>query len=243
MICATTANFPGFDVLSALRYLQQGAIEPFWGRLSMAHVQLCPQNPGRLTPEFCEKLMDTYPHTQFRLHANARVLEKHVLWDLSMLNSETAHYFKQLADISRVLKAPAYSLHAGYRENCNLQEMLDRYWQLQEWFGDIPVAIEGLYPSRHRPQLMDSIDEYRFVFESGAKMAIDLSHLQIIASSDSEFDWKEVKSWLSSSQCLEIHVSENDGTGDQHRAIKASPRWMEALETKTAICFSEGRLK
>lgn len=246
-VCATTANLPGFDIFSALKSIHLGLCEPFWGVLSVDHVQICPQNPGILTDVVCQHLMALYPQTRFRLHANARVLERHVLWDLSSVSASTEHYFKQLAHVSSILNAPGYSLHAGYRENCSLEGMLERYVQVQEWFGDIPVAIEGLYPSKVRPQLMESWKEYKIVFDSGANIAIDFSHLQIVAKKEGHWDRELVEAMVTSSRCLEIHVSENNGQGDQHRPMLGVPDWIHLFSKSSAessaVCFSEGRIK
>lgn len=240
-IHAATACFPGFSPDWAVGKILAGVFEPGLGAISASHIQLCPQTPGQLTEKNCCNLMEKFPETQFRLHANARVLPDHYLFDVSTFNSDTVFYYKALAARSHCIKAPAYSLHSGYQEHCSLNEMLDKARRIQELFGEIPVAIEGLYPNSHRPQLVDSWTSYEALLDSGLNMAIDMSHLQIVAHKEG---WQEdlVRAMLASPQCLEVHVSDNDGRRDQHKLLKQTPSWFEWLEDahSNAVFFSEG---
>ena len=229
-------------MISALEKLSDGAFESFWGRLSMSEVQICPQNSGRITESLCDSIVSLYPDTTFRLHANARVDVQHRLWDASCFSEDSLHYFKQLAFISHYLKSPAYSLHAGYKENASLDQVLEYRKSIQDIFGDIPVALEGLYPSKNRPQLMDTWKDYEKVFNSGAFIAIDFSHLQIVAKSEGSWEKDLVLEMVTSKQCLEVHVSDNNGFQDNHFQVRSCPSWMDILSKSSAVCFSEGRL-
>lgn len=240
-IHATTACLPGFSPPTAIKMICDGLFEPGLGLLNSSHIQICPQNPGHLNEKNCENLKETFPRSQLRLHANARVFPTHQLLDASCFSKETQPYFQALSDRSHRLQAPGYSLHAGYQENASLKECFDSVSHIQDLFGDIPVALEGLYPSKHRPQLMDSWADYEALLNSGLWMAIDMSHLQIVAQSQG---WQRdlVQALIRSPQCLEIHVSDNDGRRDNHLVIDTPPTWLGWLNEvgDNVVVFSEG---
>ena len=243
VIHASTAMFPGFTVRAALDEIVAGVVEPLYGRASTAHVQLCPQNLGQLDERTCEALAADYPDTQMRLHANARVEARHRLLDASTFGAETHAYYAALADRSRRLKAPAYSLHAGFVDNCDLGTMIDNVRRLQDLFGPgCVVAVEGLYPNAHRPQLMDTWQAYEQVMRAGLPVAIDLSHLNIVARRQRTRDTGLVRELLSGPQTVEIHVSANDGGRDAHDVLTDAPWWWSCLQAAgpNAVVFSEG---
>ena len=184
VIHAATAMFPAVAVQEAVRRIVAGVSEPLYGAASTKHIQLCPQSFGELSPTACEQLVESYPDTSFRCHANARVLPRHLMLDASTFSDETEHYYRALADRSHRLGASAYSLHAGYAANATLGQMLDNVARIQALFGDCAVAIEGLYPDRQRPQLMSTWAEYEQVLRAGVPLAVDLSHLQIVAKAE-----------------------------------------------------------
>lgn len=242
-IHASTAMFPGFSFAGAMERLAAGVSEPLFGEASLAHCQLCPQNPGHIDEAACELLVGKYPSTRFRLHANARVQRAHRLLDASTVSAATWDYYADLADRSRRLGARAYSLHAGFADNCDLSTMLDNVRRLQDLFGpDCIVAVEGLYPNAHRPQLMDTWDAYEAVMRAGVPMAIDLSHLNIVARKQRSRDEGLARDLVASASTIEIHLSANDGRSDQHSVLDASPWWWGLLKdaNPAAVLFSEG---
>ena len=194
-----------------------------------------------MSEENVEILKSTFSDIRLRLHANARVFPQHQLWDASSFSQETKLYFETLAKRSKQLNAPAYSLHAGFRTNATLHQMFDNVRAIQDLFQDIPVALEGLYPNKKMPQLVDSWKEYEALLESDLYMAIDMSHLNIVAKKEGWCD-DLVKALLSSSKCLEVHVSVNDGRADQHQVAQIAPTWLPYLEVahENAMFFSEG---
>ncbi|PLZ02397.1 hypothetical protein CY652_11760 [Burkholderia sp. WAC0059] len=215
-------------------------MEPLFGALSMDHVQLVPQTFGPLDEERVDALRCAFPSTQFRLHANVRVLQRHRIADLSTFDVDL-DWFKQAARISRRLDAPAYSAHAGCRHHATLDQVLDNARRCTDLFC-CPVAVEGLYPDRHGKQLVSTWNEYRVVFESGVPYAIDLSHLNIVAHREGREDGL-VADMLACDRCLEIHVSGNDGTGDWHQVCSEPPWWYPLLlagRNPGAVIFSEG---
>lgn len=239
---AATACFPGLSVHDAIAAIQAGASEPLIGTLSSEHVQLCPQSGGHLDERTCEDLRHAHPQTRFRLHANARVLSRHVRYDASNFNADTRFYYEALADRSRRLGATAYSIHAGYRRNCDLPTMLDNMRRIQDIFGDIQVAVEGLYPHERLPQLMDGWDEYLTVLKSGIPLAIDLSHLKIVERAQASVDTQLLIELLRSPTTLEVHLSDNDGSSDRHDVLAKEPFWWAYRHhvCPSAVIFSEG---
>ena len=245
--CATTACFPGFSVRAALARIADGISEPLLGELGSAFVQLCPQNMGRITEQEAEALRADFAGMRLRTHANARVDPAgHRLLDLSTVTEHTLPYYRLLGDRNRRLGAACTSLHAGYREHCEtLQQMLDHRQRLQdEVFGEIVLAVEGLYPNRRRPQVLDSWAEYEALLRSGAPFALDLSHLQIVAAAERCEHHDLVRELIGSRSCMEIHLSDNDSRSDAHLTLSVAPWWWEDLVTTPVqpgcVIFSEG---
>lgn len=233
--------FPGAKYEDAVRAIYAGAGEPIYGQASHAEIQVCPQNLGELTPDACEALAAKFPETRFRLHANARVLDRHHILDASTFSDETRPYYEALADRSRRLGAKAYTLHAGYAANCDLATMIDNMRRVQDIFGDIAVGVEGLYPSASCPQLMDTWAAYEQVLRSSLNLAVDLSHLKIVAHKQGNKDFGLVEELVSTSQTIEIHVSDNNGSQDRHERIEVEPWWWPMLYKAgpNAVVFSE----
>ena len=239
--CISFASYPGLrhDVAAAMA-LVNPPTEPIFGTLSTEHVQLVPQSFGQLTEERATALREAWPKTQFRLHANVRCLKKHLFADLSNFG-ENAEYFTEAARISKVLGAPAYTAHSGYRAQADMATMLDNARRCADLFG-CPVGIEGQYPNKEANLLVNSWAEYRQVFDSGLPYALDLSHLNILAHKTKRQEMQLVKEMLASDQLLECHVSANNGTGDWHQVCDDKPWWYELLPhiNPNAVTFSEG---
>ncbi len=245
-INAVSACWSAYTYEEALQKIHQGTYEPLLGALSHEHVQLCPQHKNIITPELIDSLKTLYPETQFRLHADVRILGKiGYTIDLMDYSEKTAWYFEKLGEYSRQLNAPCYSLHVGERKHFTLQDMIDKAHKVQEYF-DCPIALEGHYPLRKK-YLIDSWDEYTALYHSGLSYALDLSHLHIVATHEKGWDVALVETMLQSPQCLEVHISFNDGKRDSHQLALAEEQalwtmWQAWLAQKheNAIVFSEG---
>jgi hypothetical protein len=83
------------------------------------------------------------------------------------------------------------------------------------------------------------------LLESGAHYALDLSHLHIVATASGYVEWGLLQELLASPKCLEVHLSGNDGSADQHHALDVAsvPWWWVLLAdvNPNAVLFSEGR--
>jgi uncharacterized protein (UPF0276 family) len=205
-------------------------------------MQLCPQNTGVLNPTIAHQLKNQYPDTEWRLHANVRIANVNRIIDLCDWQTEKA-YFRQLADISKALDAPVYSAHAGKRQNASVEDVIRYSKEMTQCFG-IPVAIEGHYPVAGNIGLFSRWQEYQLLLESGAYFALDLSHLNILATQTHKVDIPLVAEMLASERCMEIHVSANDGQRDQHLPLSNPPWWWPLLVNahENAVIFSEGRI-
>lgn len=246
------AAFPAMrHQASAKRALDQGGgtttlTEPAWGPIGGRHVQLVPQNQGQLTSESAQELKSQYPKTQFRLHANVRVQERFRIIDVSQFH-EHPDWVHDAASVSRALGAPAYSGHSGPRQQCSFTNLLDNARRAAEIF-ESPVAIEGQYPQENGQgdsNWIASWAEYRALFESGVPYALDLSHLNILVHRSGEREDGLVAEMLACERCLEVHVSSNDGTGDQHQICPLGARrlwWWPLLAHihGRAVVFTEG---
>lgn len=112
-------------------------------------------------------------------------------------------------------------------------------------FGRVDVvAVEGLYPSKRRHQLVSTWADYETLLAKGAPLAIDLNHLRIVARYDVGWQQDIVEALLSSPQLREVHLSDNDGHADQHSVCSAPPWWWPVLNAISlpvhAVVFTEG---
>lgn len=239
-VSISLACWPGLRHERALALLAQPPVEPLFGQLSTAHVQLVPQSFGVLTDALVDGLLAAHPAIRFRLHANVRVLPVHRLADLSNYDAH-ADWFQRAARVSQRLRAPAYSAHSGSRANASLATMLDNARRCADLF-QCPVAVEGQYPTRDDALLVSTWQEYRALFESGVPYALDLSHLNIVARFSRSREYGLLREMLACERCIEVHVSDNDGRGDWHQVCDAPPWWMEHLHYvhADAVIFSEG---
>lgn len=241
--CVSLASWPGLSAGAAMA-LARSAADPLFGSLSLDRVQLVPQSMGVLTCEVAQALRAGYPDTQFRLHANVRVLPQHRPADLAGFD-EHRDWFVQAAAVSRLLRAPAYTAHAGRRRQSSLTAVFDNLHRVADLFG-CTVGVEGLYPSPREDWLLSTWLEYRALLEAGVPFALDLSHLHILATRSRTVETNLVRELLASEHCIEVHVSHNDGLSDLHRVCPASPPWWfdHLLASKTrAVVFSEGCLR
>lgn len=238
-VCASLGAFPGRTVREAMEEAKR-ASEPLLGPISVEEVQLCPQNRGTLTVEVAAALRREFPGTRFRLHANARVAGWTPFADASRLD-RYPEYFQELWAVSMALAAPAFTWHAGGRDSADLQTVLWRTREVEDALG-IPVGIEGMYPTPGDRYLLSTWAEYEELLSSGARYALDLSHIHIVAAREGRDD-RLLTRLLECDRCLEIHLSGNDGTADQHAQLATTPWWWELLEKHAhpgAAVFTEG---
>lgn len=244
-ICFSLASFPGSGYLDAYQKAQTQRFDPAIGELSLSHVQLCPQNCIQIMDEsVIDQLKATAPDTEFRFHANVKVMERHIpdadLCDLDYYRA----YFDRMIDLNKYLNPSGYSLHAGRRQiNKKPVDITSAFYQkswdrligharkLEDLMG-IPVGIEGHHPTPGNRYWIDSWAEYRKLFESNAHFALDLAHLHIVAVQSGIYDADLLVEMLKSPYCMEIHVSHNNGLNDQHTPIykdNAPPWWAPIL--------------
>ena len=216
-----------------------GLTQPTLGEISLSHAQLCPQNSGLIDENMVDQLSSSFKNTQFRLHANAMVQEKRIISDLANFKEDQT-YWAQLAKISKSLKAPAYSAHAGRRKFSTMEEVIHNTRLAEDLFG-CPVALEGHYPAIGNPFLVSTCKEYQTILNAGIHYALYLSHLNIVASHSKRYEKNLVREMLNSPQCIEVHISGNDGQYDAHQEIETMTVWCEDLNyiNDDAVIFSE----
>jgi hypothetical protein len=243
VINLSLASFPNRDAISAMEMASAGCSDSVLGTLSLNHVQLCPQNCiQKLDDVMCDELKAQYPNTNFRLHANVKVLDKHRL-DVDLCQfSINSDYFQQLAFISKKLKASGYSIHVGRRLG-TLKRALNKLGQLEDLM-ETNIGVEGMYPTARNTYFLQDWKEYAYLLESGAKFALDLSHLNIVKTFTGILEDTLVRELLSSEQCMEIHLSHNNGISDTHTPFKQGETvwWQDMLDNKNpnAVVFYEG---
>jgi hypothetical protein len=237
------ASYPRMDFADAMRYARlHPPTDPLIGSLSLSAVQLCPQNHGVLDREYAAMLLDQFPDTSFRLHANVRVLPNRYVHDWCNWTPDSP-YWKALAAVSRQLKASAYTAHAGRRADASFTDIVNAVQRAGDEFC-CPVAIEGHYPTKGDVFLISTWEEYAALFESGVHYVMDLSHLNILAIQSHRRDDILIQEMLASDRCLEVHLSANDGMHDQHRPLSDAPWWWPLLDhvNPAATIFSEANL-
>ena len=230
------ACYPGRTVAQAMALAETAAAS---GQGSTAQVQICPQNTGMLDVDMAAGLVEAYPDTEFRLHANARVVGWSSLADLASL-PQHLYYVAELGRVSKTLSAPAYTIHAGLRGHASLSQLQSNLLLCEDIF-DCPVGIEGMYPTADDRYNISTWQEYRAVFERSMRYALDLSHLNILACKTGMRDVGLVREMLASDQCLEIHLSGNDGEHDQHAPVDGDVWWrpLLAYAHPDAVLFTE----
>lgn len=245
IINGVSACWSGRKYHEAIEKLAQGTVEPIFGILSTEHVQLCPQHADFITSELLDSLMEKHPDIAFRLHSDVRTKKKiGYTMDACDYNNNNAWYFKDLAAFSKQLDAPLYSLHAGKR-SCSLPQVFDNIKALCDIF-DCDVAVEGHYPFKDSVYLIDSWKEYEALLRSGISYALDLSHLNIVATREG-WQMDLTQEMLSAPQCKEIHLSFNEGKQDNHiighdtyNGLWSMWKPMVQAANSDAAIFSEG---
>ena len=218
-IHGTTAQFPGYTLHGACLEIAKGVVEGF-GQVHMEHVQLCPQSSDCIDESTVLELQQSFPDTQFRLHANVRIDSILRIYDASRYSSKTHWYYERLAELSTRMNAPAYSLHAGYRNDACLEKMYENVRTIQSFFS-CPVIVEGMYPSERKDWLVRSWEEYGWVMESGLYYAIDLSHINILKRFWGCVEEGLLEDLLLHPNCKEIHLSYNFGNQDSHLQLSS----------------------
>lgn len=238
---AASALFSGFRHFEAVSEIYAG-VEEGYGPLSTAHIQLCPQHHGIVDERLIARLKNSFPDTQFRLHANVRTERKHLPYDASS-GPVARDYFVRLGELSRLLGAPAYTLHAGRAAQSSLNQAFDQARALTDQW-QIPVGIEGLYPNKSNGWLLSSWADYARLLTEDVFYAIDMSHLNIVARSGGIAELGLARELVANPRCIEVHISDNDGSSDAHRIIEDPDVlwWWSALAdvNEGAQIFSEG---
>jgi hypothetical protein len=243
-IQAASAIVPVAPHEKAVATIAKGLEDAVLGKILMEHVQICPQHAGYVNDKLVARLVETYPQTRFRLHASPKLRGTEPgIYHVSNAHRSMA-YFDRAEEINKAFGASAYSIHAGERVDGTIDEMLDRLDMIQQRCTT-RIAVEGLYPSKTDRWLMSTWGEYERVAERGALYALDLSHLNIVAKAYGPNDTL-VRDLLQSEQCVEIHVSGNNGRADSHKPLESgnAPWWFGLLKLANpeAVIFYEGVL-
>ncbi len=243
----TTSQFSNFR-LTELRDFVPNAPQEGFGSCSLQHIQLCPQTPDIYSESLLDIIQNHFPNTKFRLHANIRVKAGVQFIDASSYDVRNHWYFERVSQLSNYIRAPMYSLHAGKRSNCSMFQLFQNIEKIQRLF-DIPVLVEGMYPTTNNAYLVANWKEYRMFKDSGFPYALDMSHLNIVSNKEGQ-NVDLVYDLIAHENCMEIHISHNNGRADAHQLISEGQWqnlwwkncWLEALKHRTTIPehFTEG---
>lgn len=233
-VSPTSACFPGKPIETAMSLLiKNNPKDNCLTKWDFSEVQLCPQHIGFISSFTTQTIKDKYPNIQFRLHANVRLNRNHRPFDASHILEENLEYIKQLKEIQNQLNSKVYSYHAPMHEMSSWEKIAQNTLELQD-FLNIPVAIEGLYPNKKYKDLWsNSINAYESLLKTNLFYALDLSHLNIAYEQYSSTQRETIKQlvieMLENKNCLEIHISDNDGKHDSHKPISDEKWWLEPL--------------
>jgi len=244
-IYAASAVAPCTSHKKAMSHIASGLEDPRLGKISADKVQLCPQHVGYIDEGLIDNLMAQYPETQFRLHASPKMRGQGRTIVFASNASQNKEYMIRAMNMTRTMKSDGYSIHAGRREHLDMEGLLQEAKRIQEKAPDIRMAVEGLYPDRRSQWLVSTWSEYEQLADSGLGFALDLSHLNIVVKREGRQD-KLVENMAALPNCVEIHVSHNNGRADTHKPVPASetPWWMSALQKahSSTDIFYEGIL-
>ncbi len=237
---------PTVSPMDAMQIMANGYGEdPLIGRISVDKVQIGPQNCARglqISTEVMDNLRGRFPGSRFRLHANVRVLDKPCGFDLASMG-RFPEYRAKLVPILRDLGEP-YTIHAGQRRwLVPLRVQISRCKKMEDDAG-VPVGIEGLYPNAGDTNSASSWEDYEQILRSDVRYAVDLSHLNIVRTVHGDAPDGLLLALLESPNCIEVHLSGNDGLADRHLAIEGTPFWWNDYHgaSISGDVFYEGRI-
>jgi sugar phosphate isomerase/epimerase len=112
--------------------------------------------------------------------------------------------------------------------------MLDAICNERGW----PVISKEIQPDH----ILSRWHEYARLLEEDVYYVIDLSHLNIVAAKSGRYETVLVRELLACERCIEVHLSDNDGSGDWHALCAREVWWMDLLDAihPGAVVFSEG---
>lgn len=236
----STGTYPRMSVNEAVLTARAKDIhEPLLGKLAFDKIQICPQNTTTIDESYVDELKQV-TWVEWRLHANVRLSPLARVVDAC--DWQTAQeWFHKIKELNDRLCGATYTLHAGKRINCSLSEVIQNTREIADLLG-VRVGLEGHYPTVDDRWLISNWVEYGKLLDSGIDFVVDLSHLNIVAHQSGDRATGLVKEMLESPNCVEIHISDNDGISDQHRQLITPPWWWDTLcEANTvAPIFSEG---
>lgn len=238
-ICPASACYPGKPIVMAMRLISENNPKDnpvaTW---DLSQAQLCPQHIGKLSKFALNTLVENFPNTQFRLHANVRVDSEHRPFDAGFSLKENLEYVKLLKEAQQHIKATHYSYHAPMRNKLSWEAITDNVLELQDFLG-IPVSLEGLYPNLKLENDFwhNALISYETILKKDILFALDLSHLHIAYAQGDKLFQQNLKAltkeMLSHQNCKEIHISHNDGKHDSHKPIDSEVWWIELLNAST----------
>lgn len=240
-VCLSLGScFPGRSPEAAMEFAQKQGI-PNFGGIRLDHVQICPQNyaGGPMTMERLQALQASYPETRFRFHANVRLLDHSCQYDAGTMHAHR-EYTKALAPMLAYLGQP-YTLHAA-SNGTPFKLQVKSIRALSKKAG-VPVGIEGLYPAR-RENTVASWEQYAELLDANVYYALDFSHLNIVQHHFGDAPHGLVESLIDNPNCLEVHISGNDGLRDCHLPCDGTEWWLDLMDhiPDHTVVFYEGRV-
>lgn len=182
-----------------------------------------------------EKLKETY---NFLVHSYFPPPKEHFILNFTDVTSVTRDFIDRSMEYVEALNVPYYSIHAGFRRPLTTAENLElnagdysfeNFLENVEWFSkrypNAKLIFENLYPIRG---LRDAcyamhIDEIIYFLKSESRIGLllDFGHLKV-SSRILGFNYLEAVRLLFEEygdRIVELHLSENDGDKDDHKAI------------------------
>ncbi len=180
----------------------------------------------------------------FLIHSYFPPPREHFILNFANTGEKTRLFIKEAMKFADSLGIDYYSVHAGFKRKFNFRNELlfessdGRTFTLEdigdnlEWFrrefAYKKIALENLYPNNHNKEccFMIHIDEITAIMERFTDMylLLDLGHLKI-SSRLLGFNYLDAVRLLFEKyggRILEIHLSENDASYDDHLIIHSN---------------------
>lgn len=231
-ISISLGSFNRASVELACEVSRNGISVPFLGNIGIPVIQICPQNRTRVNEAIIDKIAQDYPGHEIAFHANIHVLGLRAIKDIIDFSEDDPYWirFKELANYAQIKN---YSAHVGFRKYGSMIDVFDKQKRMMD-FLEIDVAIEGHYPVSNNRFLASDWTEWEMMLNSGLPFVVDVSHAAIIANLGGLRNDNLVQAMLSSKNCMEIHLSGNDGVSDQHRELDGNEWWWPMLPEKNS---------
>jgi len=154
----------------------------------------------------------------------------------------TRRRFKETLNAARVLNAEVVVFHTGYHPQkvdplfeSWFEKAVETFRELSESYGG-KIALENVFDPT--PQVLKALTKN---LPENVGVCLDTGHLNLFSS-------VPLSQWLKLERIFELHVHDNDGTGDHHRPIGTGNfpfrelfKWLEEIKGEKPVINLENK--